>query len=408
MGLKLRELFTVSTVMVLLSACSVIGRGGIVTDSGSAPVSADGQLVFFVTDRSPEPVKAMPDAARYLHGRSSSMAFGSVEVGAGTDTSALTASRTGTVHEMVRFPETPVPFVRHGGFATPDPEALSAYRAAGEAFKASVAMALRARRQHDVMVMVHGFHNGFGDSITSTARLWDEAGRYALPIAFSWPAGNPAPFGYFKDGESGEFAIFHLKETLRLLAEVDGLQDIQIVAHSRGTDVVTSALREMVIAAIASGRDPRTTLKVDNLILAAPDLDIAIVRQRLLAEHFGLGFKAITVYMNPRDGALAVAQALMSGTRFGRLSPDELTDNDRLIFAGVGNVHFIDVSGVEHKSSHAYFQSNPRVVADIATLLRTDALPGSPERGLVHEVGNFWRIDPPPKPPEERHSRDDQ
>ena len=36
---------------------------------------------------------------------------------------------------------------------------------------------------------------------------------------------------------------------------------------------------------MGAGRDPRRTLKIDTLILAAPDLDFGVVRQRLAAEN---------------------------------------------------------------------------------------------------------------------------
>mgnify|MGYP005857447703 CR=1 FL=1 len=216
--------------------------------------------IFYMTDRSPGPGGRGGDG--YRHGRSAAMAFGSVrtEVGGGRG-----AVRVAAPDELVRFPMTPVPFFRRGSVIVPEPAPAAAYRAAADRFKAEVAAALRARGQRDVIVFVHGYRNSFDDSVSTLADLWQATGRRALPIVFSWPAGNPAPFGYLKDREGGEFAIFHLKETLRLLAEVDGLGDIQVVTHSRGSDVATSALREMVIAARAAGHDPRRVLKIGSV-----------------------------------------------------------------------------------------------------------------------------------------------
>lgn len=381
-----------AAVALALGAC-VPGRGGApapVPAAAEALVTDTAETVLYVTDRGGAGTEADDATPRYGHGRSASMAFGAVGV---TFTGAAVA--VGAPQEAVRFPITPVPFSRRGGFAVQDPEAAAAYRAAGEAFKAGVASALKARGQHDILLFVHGYRNTFADSVATLADIWEASGRTALPVAYSWPAGAPAPFGYFKDREGGEFSIFHLKETLRLLAEVEGLEHIQLVAHSRGSDVATSALREMVIAARAAGRDPREVLKIDNLILAAPDLDFAVVRQRLIAEQFGPAFECITVYMNPSDGALGFAQTLMSGTRFGRLSYTELPPNEREIFQRIGNVYFIDVSDVARRSSHDYFRNNPHVMADIVAVLNTSEPPGSPVRGLVHEEANFWRIERP-------------
>lgn len=404
----LSRVIAAAGLLALTLAACVPAAGPTLTVAPDAARVAAGDLqardtIFYVTDRSL--AAGGRGGGSYRHGRSAAMAFGSVraEVGGGRG-----AIRVAAPDERVRFPMTPVPFFRRGSTIVPEPAAAAAYRAAAEKFKAEVAAALRVRGQRDVIVFVHGYRNSFDDSVSTLADLWQATGRLGLPVVFSWPAGNPAPFGYLKDRESGEFSIFHLKEMLRLLAEVDGLGDIQVVAHSRGTDVATSALREMVIAARAAGHDPRRVLKIDNLILAAPDLDFSIVRQRLIAEHFGPAFGRISVYMNPSDSTLGLAQALMSGTRFGRLSYDDLPENEREIFRNITNVDFIDVSGVANRASHDYFRNNPRVMADIVMVLTASEPPGSARRDLVHQQGNFWRIEPPPEPEGERRSRDDR
>jgi len=258
--------------------------------------------------------------------------------------------------------------------------------------RASLGRALRESGRRDILLYVHGFNSRFDDTMETLARLWRATEETTLPVAFSWPSGNPGAFAYFKDRESGEFAIFHLKRTLRILAGVPGLRRIHVVAHSRGSEVVTTALREMVIAERAAGRDPRHALKVENLVLAAPDLDFSIARQRLIAERFGPAFGRITVYINPGDSALGLAQVLLAGVRFGRISPDQLGATEREIFASIGNVHFINVTAVTGGSSHNYFRSNPDVLHDMAEVIVSGAAPGDPARSLEPDPGNFWRL----------------
>ena len=117
----------------------------------------------------------------------------------------------------------------------------------------------------------------------------------------------------------------------------------------------------------------------------------------MIAEKFGPAFGRISVYMNPSDGALGLAQAVNSGTRFGRLSYDDLDPGEREILSRVGNVHFIDVSGVVSPRGHSYFRENPVVLSDIVTLLKTGAAPGSPERNLSHIAANFWMLEQVPE-----------
>ncbi len=383
--------------MLILAACAGVPRitGRIVpmpagpaaardaTQAAQPPVVAQ-DTIYYVTDRKVKP--SASGGTRYGYERSASMAFGRSVVTIGTRTAKF------HVQEDVRFPETPVPFSVRGRRVIPDPVAQKVYDARSDAFRAQIAAALRAAGTTAVTLFIHGVRNEFEEAMLTADTLWRASGRESVPVAYSWPGDSRGLFFYFKDTEGGEFSVFHLKETLRLLAGVRGVRSINIVAHSRGTSVVTTALREMIIAARASGRDPRRVLKVDNLILAAPDLDVGIVRQRLMAEHFGPAFGRISVYMNPRDSTLALAQQVMSGTRFGRLTYASLNDNDRRIFSRIGNVDFINVANVVRGSGHSYFSRNPAVLADIGMLVRRSAAPDDPGRNLVHEEANFWTL----------------
>lgn len=351
--------------------------------SGAAPA------MFYVTDRNPQ--DASPRRTIYGIERSASMALGELRPGGDSRGQAMEA------RELVRFPRTPVLFSQKGGRIIPDVLGSRAYRVQSADFQSRIGAALRASGQSAVIVYVHGFNNDFDQAAQTTQILWEASGRAGVPVTFSWPAGHSGLFGYFKDRENGEFSVFHLKETLRLLAGVPGLRAIQIVAHSRGSDVASTALREMVIAARASGRNPRDVLKIDNLIMAAPDLDFGIVSQRLIAEQFGPAFRRISVYMNPRDGALGLSEILMSGIRFGRLKFEEMGPQEREIFTRIRNVDFIDVENVVGRSRHGYFRQNPAVLADIGTLLRQSLPPDDPHRYLRPQSVNFWVISNPPR-----------
>ncbi|WP_367646750.1 alpha/beta hydrolase [Ruegeria arenilitoris] len=126
---------------------------------------------------------------------------------------------------------------------------------------------------------------------------------------YSWPSRRGSLFGYFTDRESGECTIFHLKETLRMLCAMSKVKRLHIIAHSRGTDVTTTALRELMIEARAYGCDPRRVLKVENLILPAQDLDFGVVSQRLIEEQFGPAIGQITNLFKPeRPCAWPVAE----------------------------------------------------------------------------------------------------
>ena len=155
--------------------------------------------------------------------------------------------------------------------------------------------------------------------------------------------------------------------------------------------MTTTALRELVIESWASGRNPRQALCINNLILAAPDLDIGVVRQRLMAEKFGPAIGQITIYTTQGDQALGASETLMSGVRFGRMKPTDLDQRAENIFKEVTNVNFIDVGEVKG-FGHAYFRNSPATSSDLIRILLTDDQPGETGRPLQHRQGNFWKI----------------
>lgn len=360
--------------------------------------------IFYVTDRAPE--TADDGTLVYESVRSASLGFGSAMVEIGSDLSwqqlvemSETASRkTSPLMQVVsrteldRFPPTPHPFLVIDGRAKEDPEVRAKYERAALQFRQEINRRMLETGDNEIHIFVHGFHNSFDKAAVSLAGYWHFIGRRGVPLLYSWPAAHKGMFGYFIDRESGEFTIFHLKNLIRLLGTFPEVERINIISHSRGTDVVTSALRELIIEARAAGHNPRELYRIENLIMAAPDLDFDIVRQRLMAEKIGPAFGQITVYTNDADKALGLSQTLMSGTRFGRIQNSDLGEQEQAIFAVVKNVAFINVQGVRSFTGHAYYLGNPATSSDIIRVINTGSKPGDQERPLVHQKLNFWEM----------------
>ena len=407
--------FILISLVFILSACSsahiLVDTPNLYVMSQSYPSRDIAEVyetttpeLFFVTDRQIESI----DNVTHLYGsaRSSSIAFGTVKIQFGQELSweALeVASNTQTrdqdiflnvadINEIVRFPAIPLPFRVENGKAVILPESNAAYETAIRSMQGHLQERLEASNQKDILLYVHGVNTEFNDAALNLADVWHFTGRHGVPVFYSWPAANAGMFGYFKDRESGEFSIYHVKETIRILASTPGLEKLHIIAHSRGTDIITTALRELIIEFRAAGKNPRDVLKIQNLILAAPDLDFGVVRQRLIAEKFGLAFGQLTVYMNQDDGALGLSQYLMAGLRFGKLSQYDLDDSDKVIFEQVKNVNFVSVEGVKSFLGHSYYRNHPGVLSDIAILVRQNLKPGDEGRPLIHQQINFWTL----------------
>jgi esterase/lipase superfamily enzyme len=360
--------------------------------------------LLYVTDRSP--VADEQGDLGYGSGRSASLAYGAVvvEIGDAVSWEQLVQASGSSQRaqalplfvrsriELGQFPPTPHAFSVVDGMIVEDPVTTKEHERVAATFRNEIARRLAFTERKEVLVYVHGYDVSFDEAAADLADIWHFVERRGIPIVYTWPAAHGGLFGYFADRESGEFTIFHLKQFLRLLASIPQIDGINIIAHSRGTDVATTALRELIIEYRAAGRNPRASLRIENLILAAPDIDFDIVRQRLMAEKFGPAFGQITVYTTDADAALDLSETLMTGTRFGRVRESDLGAREQAIFAQVTNVNFIDVQGVSTFSGHGYFLDNPAASSDVILILKDGARPGDPARPLTHKKLNFWEL----------------
>jgi esterase/lipase superfamily enzyme len=364
--------------------------------------------VLYATDR--KPVPRDDGTLAYGYGRSFSLAVGSCVIAIGQDVTWDTlvqqsqqAERTHplplhirVMKEQVRFPVTPMPFVLHDGQPTVAPAVQAAYDHVAEQVRQDLRQRLALTPRKAAYVYVHGYNNTFEDGVLVIAELWHFLGRQGVPILYTWPAGSKGALrGYMHDRESGEFTIFHLKQFLRILASTPELEELNIIAHSRGTDVMTSALRELYIETRAAGKDFRSAYRIKNVVLAAADLDLEVAMQRLAAEYAGLGTERTTLYVSNVDRAVGLSGLLFASLhRIGQVRPEDLTDEERQHLAWVARTQFIDARVPTGFIGHAYFYRHPAVSADLILLLRYQLDPGSPGRPLHKRGANFWQITP--------------
>ena len=372
--------------------------------------------LFFITDRAPE--KDEKGNLRYGYGRSSSVAFGTAIVDLGENLSwedLLLASqlqkrlqpvklKVRQVKEVLRGPNTPLPYAMIDGKIVEQPEKSAEREAASKEFKRILANQLALTPRKEVFLYIHGYHNSFEDAAFAMAELWHFLGRIGVPFIYTWPAGYPGLFGYTYDRESSEFTVYHLRNVLTFVASIPEVEKINVIAHSRGTDVAVSALRELTIAVRAEGNDPREKLKINNFIIAAPDIDLAVAEQRISGDKLPLAVKRFTVYTSPADEAIGIARKLFQSPRgrVGTFGPENLSDHMRQAMKfGKGNLTIVQFLGASDvffvqgdEYGHSYFRNAPTVSSDLVLMLRDDLDPGTSGRPLEHVELNFWRIPP--------------
>ncbi|MCA9286080.1 MAG: alpha/beta hydrolase [Phycisphaerales bacterium] len=364
--------------------------------------------ILFATDRN----RLDEDAPVQWYGieRSTSLAYGrcAVEFGTDLDWNSLVKSSAASfrpaplglgiksVEESGRFPITPVAIGLSEGLPVVSSEAAAEIDLAESRFGAMLADELSCDDSGRVLLYVHGYNNTFRDACVVAGQLWHFLGRRGVVVAYSWPAGIGGLRGYTHDRESGEFTIVHLKQLIRAIAACPQVKQLDILAHSRGADVATTALRELHLETAAQSRSTRTTLKLGHLVLAAPDLDVQIVGQRIVGEGLHLVPKSFTVYFSADDNAIGLANWLFLGAvRLGGLAPGTLS---RQILEGFqrysDRITFIDVRVPTGFFGHSYFYESPAVSSDLVLLLGEDREPGAEHgRPLKHDEVGFWLID---------------
>jgi esterase/lipase superfamily enzyme len=334
---------------------------------------------------------------RYTEGRSPSMAFGSVVVeitGSPGWETLLRESRTAergvdlelsirSIVEEGRFPETPLSMEA----------AVLRQKAAEDHLRAAISSRLAGTDRKEAFVFVHGYANEFEDGAYAIAELWHFLGRIGVPITYGWPAGSAGLLrGYTRDRESGEFTVHHLKTFLRILASVPELRSIHLLAHSRGTDVATTAVRELLIEARATGQDLTGTLKLANLVLLAPDLDVEVAAQRIAAEQVPAGVGAMTIYVSGQDRAIGLAEWLFdSSTRVGRITLANTTSEQKQKLAELRGLDIIEFTAEFGGTGHSYFREHPLASSDLLLLLRDGRAPGAAHgRPLERVFEGYW------------------
>ncbi len=403
--LCLRKHLACLAISFLLAGCmSTLDADGVTTRSSR---SARPLEIFYVTDRAPA---AREDGTQsYGHERSHALAFGSVEVSGQEADEAI----VGLPSEVGRFPETPYALEPAKGGVRRATDAIAAHERSLADMQRELTRRVAATGRKEVVVFVHGYNNSFEDAVKSAAQLCGDLGPQDFTcIALTWPAGGSKGilFGYNVDRESGEFAVTDIRKAIRIIAGTPQVKQIHFLAHSRGTDVLTTALQHLGIEAYVSKSSLSSKFKVANIILAAPDIDIDVAFARLMgipsdpdlaygpspqrSIAMNTGKMHYTIYSSTGDRALGLSKALFgSQLRLGLLDAHSDAGELQLAPHVAGVADFISVQGGGGGLiGHSYFLSDPAVRRDLVALIRDGKLAGDPGRALVEVQRPFWYL----------------
>src|SRR6476660_5634887 len=382
--------------------------------------------LLYVTDRAPaERDSDLP----YTAERSHSIAFGSTMIEFGQDLSwkelleeSTAPQRTNRLHvalgattELGRFPAIPYEVVVAADGITRVPNVVEAYADAKARLQAESARRVDLVSRKEVVLFVHGYHTNFEGAALTMGELCHFLGRDFVCGIFSWPAGSQRGvlFGYGVDRESAEYAVEDLVKTIRIVGRTPGVERVHLIAHSRGTDTLATALAQLSAEAYMLRSSPEREFHIANVVLVAPDLDADVAITKIFkvfsdpdlpfgenAEPGALlpparGLK-VSLYVSPDDRAIATASLLFGSiARLGRIDAAMLTPEQIKAIGMLRAVNIIQVRGTTDLFGHDYFVSNPGVSADMIAMLRYGLRAGEPGRPLEQVEGPFWRVPTP-------------
>nr|WP_250152511.1 alpha/beta hydrolase [Ancylobacter radicis] len=191
------------------------------------------------------------------------------------------------------------------------------YRDTPAQFSADLKAELARRKpgDRDVTIFVHGYNTLFSEALYRFAQMAEDSKQPGVPVLFTWASrGSVADYVY--DNNSATAARDRLEETIRLVFD-SGAENVTILAHSMGNWVTVEALRQIKI----SGK-PIPQSKIENIILAAPDIDVDVFKSQL--KRLGKPPKPFIVIVSRDDKALAFSDFIAGDKpRLGAYTNDQ-------------------------------------------------------------------------------------
>ncbi|MCC2608327.1 alpha/beta hydrolase [Neorhizobium sp. Rsf11] len=204
-----------------------------------------------------------------------------------------------------------------------------------------------------VLVFVHGFNNRYEDAVYRFAQIVHDSKADVAPVLFTWPS-RGSIFAYNYDKESTNYSREALEEMLRRLSQEPTVGEVTIMAHSMGSWLTVEALRQMAI------RDGRVAPKIQNVILASPDLDVDVFSHQLA--EIGEKRPHFTLFVSRDDRALSLSRRISGNIdRLGQVDPT--VEPYRSEFEKAGIV-VLDLTALKtgDRLNHGKFAESPEVV----------------------------------------------
>ena len=221
---------------------------------------------------------------------------------------------------------------------------------------------------------VHGFFIDFEKGCRRATVFKENASLGDVFMWFSWPSDGNL-LNYARDEVDLYWSVPDLADVIVEMQKEFGRGDVNLIGHSLGARGLVLALYDL------TSKNP--AVRVDNVVLLAPDMDYGIFR-KLLPRISTLAGR-VTVYTAPYDRPLALSAQLHGYPRLGQ------SGNDTLALIGVEVIDIAELSR-SSPSGHLYHLYSEEVGDDLEQLLVKGK--GAADRSGLTRVGeNLWIIE---------------
>jgi esterase/lipase superfamily enzyme len=234
--------------------------------------------------------------------------------------------------------------------------------------------------KRQVLVFVHGFNTRFSEAVYRFAQIIHDSQADVVPVLFTWPSrGKLLQYGY--DHESASYSRDSLERVLQALVNDPNVKEVSILAHSMGNWVTLEALRQMAI------RDRGLPKKIQNIMLAAPDVDFDVFRRQI--SEMGVRPSLFTLFASRDDEALAASRRIWGDKpRLGAVNTHadpyrETLDQDHVQVVDLTEI----ASGGGDSLGHTKFAEAPQVVRSIGARLATGQTLNDGQAGVGAKLG---------------------
>ncbi|MBH8569228.1 alpha/beta hydrolase [Microvirga sp. STS02] len=242
--------------------------------------------------------------------------------------------------------------------------------------------------QPAAFVFVHGYNVSYAEAARRTAQMHYDLKFPGVPMFFSWPS-QAAVESYVVDEQNAEWAQDDFKTFLVDFLTRTNAQQVYIIAHSMGNRLVARAVRDLVL------ERPLLAAKVQELILAAPDIDAAVFN-RNIAPVLARSRIHTTLYASSGDKALKASR--LAHGRYARLGlvDAQVPYTMRGMETIVASEADPEALGLNFGLGHSYIADVPLVLTDLGGLIVGRKRPDQRPSLTKVSVGgkSYWNLKP--------------